>query len=61
MNETKNDERDKTADGDPLIDRGIADSARGSVTEPDEEDDELEDDNEDEKDEEEEAEENVDL
>jgi len=43
---------EKTADGDPLIDRGIADSARNSVTEPEEEDDELEDDDEDKEDEE---------
>ena len=50
MNETKNDDVEKTADGDPLIDRGIADSAHDSVTEPEEDDDELEDDSEDEKD-----------
>ncbi len=43
MNETKNDV-EKTADGDPLIDRGTADSARDSVSDPEEEDDELEDD-----------------
>ena len=60
MNETKNDDVEKTADGDPLIDRGIAGSANDSVTEP-EEDDELEDDSEDEKDAEEEDEESVDL
>lgn len=52
MNETQTDDLEKTADGDPLIDRGTADSAHGSVTEPDEEDDEQEDDGEDEEDEE---------
>lgn len=31
---------DRTADGDPLVERGSADSARNSVTEPEEEDDE---------------------
>ncbi len=51
MNETKNDGLEKTADGDPLIDRGTADSANDSVTDP-EEDDEQEDDGEDEEDEE---------
>jgi len=58
MNETKNDDLEKTADGDPLIDRGTADSARDSVTEPEpeEEDDAQTDD-----DEEKEAEEDVDL
>lgn len=44
MNQTQNDELEKTADGDPLDDRGIADSAQGSVTEPEEEGDEQEDD-----------------
>jgi hypothetical protein len=43
MNETQNDV-ERTADGDPLIDRGIADSAKNSVTQPDEEPDETEDD-----------------
>lgn len=44
MNQTKSDELEKTADGDPLEDRGIAGSARDSVTEPEEEGDELADD-----------------
>lgn len=57
MNETKNDDLEKTADGDPLIDRGTADSARDSVTEPEEEDDDAQTDD----DEEKEAEEDVDL
>ncbi len=52
MNETKNDDLEKTADGDPLIDRGTADSANDSVTDPEEDDDEQEDDGEDEEDEE---------
>jgi hypothetical protein len=52
MNETKNDELDKTADGDPLIDRGSVDSAHDSVTDPEEDGDEQEDDGEDEEDEE---------
>jgi hypothetical protein len=56
MNETKNEELEKTADGDPLIDRGIAGSANDSVTEPEEDGDEQEDDGEDE-----EGEEDVDL
>ena len=47
MNQTQSDELEKTADGDPLEDRGIADSARNSVTEPEEEGDELADDGED--------------
>ncbi len=41
MNETQNDV-ERTADGDPLVDRGIADSAKNSVTQPDEEPDETE-------------------
>ncbi len=53
MNETQNDEHEKTADGDPLTDRGSADSANDSVTDPqDDGDDEQEDDAEDEDDEE---------
>lgn len=53
MNQTQTDDLEKTADGDPLEDRGIADSAQGSVTEPEEEGDELEgDDDEDDGDEE---------
>jgi len=40
MNQTANDELEKTADGDPLADRGIAGTAQGSVTDPDEEGDE---------------------
>lgn len=51
MNETQTGEREKTADGDPLIDRGTAGSANDSVTEPEEENDEQEDDGEDEEDE----------
>ena len=43
MNQTQ-DDVERTADGDPLIDRGIADSAKSSVTQPDEEPDETEDD-----------------
>lgn len=43
---------ERTADGEPLVDRGTADSARASVTEPDEENgDELEDDEDDEEEE----------
>ncbi len=53
MNETKNDDLEKTADGDPLVDRGSADSANDTVTDPQEDgDDEQEDDGEDEEDEE---------
>jgi hypothetical protein len=44
MNQTQSDELEKTADGDPLEDRGIAGTAVDSVTEPEEEGDELEDD-----------------
>ena len=44
MNDTQT-APEKTADGDPLEDRGTADSALDSVTEPDEEnDDDQEDD-----------------
>ncbi|HET9394136.1 MAG TPA: hypothetical protein VFO29_11535 [Candidatus Rubrimentiphilum sp.] len=43
MNLTK-DDLERTADGDPLIDRGIMDSPKNSVTQPDEEPDEIEDD-----------------
>ena len=42
MNQTANDELEKTADGDPLQDRGIAGTAQDSVTDPDEEGDENE-------------------
>ena len=52
MNETQTDELEKTADGDPLIDRGTAGSANDSVTEPEEDDDEQEDDGEEKEDEE---------
>ena len=58
MNQTKDDELEKTADGDPLEDRGIAGSAQDSVTEPEEEGDELGDDDDDD-DEDEEDDENV--
>ena len=43
MNQTK-DDLERTADGDPLIDRGIVGSPKNSVTQPDEEPDETEDD-----------------
>ena len=43
MNQTQ-DELERTADGDPLIDRGIAGSPNNSVTQPDEEPEETEDD-----------------
>ena len=43
MNQTK-DDLERTADGDPLIDRGIAGPAKNSVTQPDEEPDETEED-----------------
>jgi len=52
MNQTRNNELEKTADGEPLEDRGIAGSARDSVTEPEEEGEELADDDEDDEDEE---------
>ncbi|HEX5274054.1 MAG TPA: hypothetical protein VFW34_02125 [Candidatus Rubrimentiphilum sp.] len=53
MNETQNGDLEKTADGDPLNDRGIADSANDSVTDPEADgDDEQADDDEDEEDEE---------
>jgi len=52
MNETKNDELEKTADGDPLNDRGTAGSANASVTDPEGDGDEQEDDGDDEDDEE---------
>ena len=41
MNLTK-DDLERTADGDPLIDRGIAGPPKNSVTQPDEEPDETE-------------------
>ncbi len=54
MNETKNDDIEKTADGDPLVDRGIAGSASDTVTDPDEDGDDEQDDDDDGDDEEDE-------
>lgn len=51
MNETQTEELEKTADGDPLIDRGTAGSANDSVTEPEEDDDDEQEDDDDQEDE----------
>ena len=52
MNETKNDDLEKTADGDPLTDRGIAGSANDTVTDPEDDGDDEQEDDGDEEDEE---------
>lgn len=43
MNETQNDDLEKTADGDPLNDRGIADSANDEQADDDEDEEDEED------------------